>query len=407
MTNLTRRHFTGIVIAGTQARNLFGATANIGDTLQSSMQRRTIPGVVAQAVDLNKVLYSGAFGNRDAESNVPLTQDSLFQIASMTKPITSVAALQLVEQGKVKLDEPVEKYLPQLAKLQVLVNFDASGNPLFRPALKSISLRQLLTHTSGISYPTWHVQMNRWAQKNNLGATAIAPVVPLMFDPGSSWQYGYSLDWVGRLVETVSGLTLQKYFRQNILDPLGMNDTEFGVAPAKFDRMVSVYNRQGSGKFQAGARTQPAAPTDFNGGGGLSSSANDYVKFMRMLLRKGAGEGNVRILKASTVQDIFKNQIGLIVAGKMKTQSPGVSADVDTNPGHPDKWGLIGLLHGPGDKGIRSEGSTAWAGIYNTYFWVDPKKNVAGVVMMQYLPFYDPDAVGLLGDFERAVYSSL
>ncbi|MEI9811298.1 MAG: serine hydrolase domain-containing protein [Acidobacteriota bacterium] len=406
MTNLTRRHFTGLVLAGTQARNLFAATS-IGDTLQASMLRRGIPGVVAQAVDLNKVLYSGAFGNRDAASNVALNDDSIFQIASMTKPITSIAALQLVEQGKVSLDEPVSKHLPKLANAQVLEGFDASGNPTLRPAKKAITLRHLLTHTSGISYPTWHAKMMQWSQKNNLGPTAIAPVVPLMFDPGTSWQYGYGIDWTGRLVETLSGLTLQQYFRRNILDPLGMNDTDFGVAPAKFDRLVAIYNRQPDGKFQAGPRTQPPAPTDFNGGGGLSSTANDYVKFTRMLLRHGAGEGSVRILKASTVQDIFKNQIGSVVAGKMKTQQPNVTADVDTNPGHPDKWGLIGLLRGPGMPGLRSEGSTAWAGIYNTFFWVDPKKNIAGVVMMQYLPFYDPEAVGLLTDFERSVYASL
>lgn len=407
MANLTRRHFAGIVIAGSQARNLFGASVSVGDALQASMQHRGIPGVVAQAVDLNKVLYSGAFGKRDSASNIELTQDSIFQIASMTKPVTSVAALQLVEQGKVTLDEPIEKHLPKLANPQVLEGFDAAGNPRLRPAKKSITLRTLLTHTSGISYPTWHAKMTQWTQKNPTAPTAIAPVVPLMFDPGTSWQYGYGIDWTGRLVETVSGLTLQKYFRQNILDPLNMKDTEFGVAPANFERMVANYNRQPDGKFQAGPRTQPPPPTDFNGGGGLASTANDYVKFMRMILRKGAGEGNVRILKESTVQDIFKNQIGSVVAGKMKTQQPNVTADVDTNPGHADKWGLIGLLRGPGMPGLRSEGSTAWAGIYNTYFWVDPKKNVAGVVMMQYLPFYDPDAVGLLGDFERAVYANL
>jgi CubicO group peptidase (beta-lactamase class C family) len=404
--NLTRRHFAGILAAGTQARDIFGAVP-IGDTLQASMQRRGVPGVVAQAVDLNRLLYAGAFGNRDSASNVALTQDSIFQIASMTKPIASVAALQLVEQGKVTLDEPIEKHLPKLAKPQVLDGFDAAGNPILRPAKQSITLRHLLTHTSGISYPTWHAQMNQWAQKNATGPTSIAPVVPLMFDPGTSWQYGYSIDWVGRLVETLSGLNLQQYFRRNILDPLGMKDTEFGVAPANFERMAGIYIRQPDGKFQNGQRTTPPAPSDFNGGGGLASTANDYVKFARMILRKGAGDGNVRILKAATVQDMLKNQIGGITAGKMKTQQPNVSADVDTNPGHVDKWGLAGLLQGAGTKGVRSEGSTAWAGIYNTYFWVDPKKNIAGVVMMQYLPFFDPDAVGLLGDFERAVYANL
>ena len=184
-----------------------------------------------------------------------------------------------------------------------------------------------------------------------------------------------------------------------------MKDTDFGVAPAKFDRMVAVYNRTPDGKFTGGTRTQPAPPTDFNGGGGLSSTANDYVKFARMLLRKGKGEGNVQILKPATVEMLFKNQIGSIRAGAMKTMQPNVSADVDTHPGGTDHWGLIGLLQGSGTKGVRSENSTAWAGIYNTYFWVDPKKNIAGIVMMQYLPFFDPEAVGLLTDFERAVYS--
>jgi CubicO group peptidase (beta-lactamase class C family) len=251
--------------------------------------------------------------------------------------------------------------------------------------------------------------MARYTQRNSVAPTAIAPVVPLMFEPGTNWQYGYGIDWVGRLVEAISGLTLQQYFRRNILDPLGMTDTEFGVPAAKFERMVSVYNRTADGKFQGGQRGQqpPQAPTDFNGGGGLSSTANDYVKFTRMLLHKGKGEGSVQILKPATIEAIFKNQIGGIRAGYMKTTQANVTADVDTHPGGIDKWGLIGLLQGPGTKGIRPEGSTAWAGIYNTYFWVDPKKNIAGVIMMQYLPFFDPEAVGLLGDFERAVYASL
>jgi CubicO group peptidase (beta-lactamase class C family) len=353
------------------------------------------------------VIYSGAFGKRDAGSNIAVTPDSIFQIASMTKPVTSVAALQLVEQGKVKLDEPVGTFLPKLAKPQLLEGFTASGDPILRPAKTAITLRHLLTHTSGISYPTWHANMNRYAEKYPAGS-AIAPVVPLMFEPGTNWQYGYGLDWVGRLVEAISGLTLQQYFRRNILDPLDMTDTEFGVPAAKFDRVVSLYRRSPDGKFQGGEHGQPPAPyTDFNGGGGLSTTTGDYMKFTRMLLNKGQAEGKVQILQAATIESLFKNQIGGIRAGFMKSQSANVSADVDTHPGGVDKWGLIGLLHGSGTKGIRSEGSTAWAGIYNTYFWIDPKKNVSGVIMMQYLPFFDPEAIGLLGDFERAVYANL
>lgn len=403
MAKITRRHFSALVAASTQSPWLYGATS-VDDTVRESAERRKIPAVVAMAVDANRTLHQVAFGNRDSQSSVPVNGDSLFQIASMTKPITSVAALQLVEQSKITLDEPVAKFLPKLSSPQVLDGFTASGDPILRPAKSAITLRHLLTHTSGISYPTWHANMNRYAQKSPPQG-AIAPVVPLMFDPGTNWQYGYSIDWAGRLVETISGLTLQQYFRQHILDPLNMKDTEFGVPPAKFDRVVAGYNRAPDGKFSGGTRTQPAQPTDFNGGGGLSSSANDYVKFTRMLLRKGKGEGSVQILKPATVEMLFKNQIGSIRAGAMKTQQPNVSADVDTHPGGADHWGLIGLYHGSGTKGIRSEGSTSWAGIFNTFFWVDPKKNVAGVVMMQYLPFFDPEAVGLLTDFERAVYA--
>lgn len=370
------------------------------------MKRRGIPAVVAMAVDVNRVLYSGAFGKRDAASDVAVNADSIFQIASMTKPITSVAAMQLVEQGKVALDAPVAKHLPQLANMQVLTGFTSTGDAILRPAKTQITLRHLLTHTSGISYPMWHPEMSKYAQKAGIGPTTIAPVVPLMFEPGTSWQYGYNTDWAGRLVEAISGLTLQQYFRVNILDPLGMKDTEFGVDPKKFDRMVGRYQRTPDGKFQPVPRVQPSAQTDFNGGGGLSSTANDYVKFTRMILRHGVTGINTEILKARTVEMMLKNQIGGLRAGVLKTFSPNVSSAVDTHPGGTDKWGLGFLLQGPGTTGVRAEGSAAWAGIYNTYFWIDPNRAIAGVVMMQYLPFFDKDAVGLLGDFERAVYAS-
>jgi methyl acetate hydrolase len=405
MSLLTRRNFTGLLLAGSQAPRLFGA--GIDDTLRASFMRRGIPCAVAMAVDVNRVLYSGAFGKRDAASNVAVNGDSIFQIASMTKPITAVAAMQLVEQGKVTLDEPVAKFLPKLANPQVLTGFTATGEPMLRPAKTAITLRHLLTHTSGISYPTWHAAMAKYAQKGDIGPTSIAPVVPLMFEPGTSWQYGYSADWTGRLVEAISGQTLQQYFRVNILDPLGMKDTEFGVDPAKFERMVSVYRRDAQGVLKQDPRVQPPAPTDFNGGGGLTSTANDYVKFVRMILRYGLTGVNTEILKARSVEMMMKNQIGGLRAGYMKTMQPNVSSDVDTNPGHIDKWGLGFLLQGSGTTGVRAEGSMSWAGIYNTFFWIDPQRGIAGVLMMQYLPFVDKEAVGLLGDFERSVYANI
>ena len=401
---LTRRQFSGLLLAGSQAPNLFGAT--IDDTVRASMKQRGIPFAVAMAVDVDRVLFSGGYGKRDAASDVAVNADSIFQIASMTKPIAAVAAMQLVEQGKASLDAPVSKVLPKLANMQVLEGFTAAGDPILRPAKTPLTLRHLLTHTSGFAYSNWHDKMFLYAKKAPAPAP-IAPIVPLMFEPGTSWQYGYSTDWTGRFVEAVSGLTLQQYFRVNILDPLGMKDTEFGLPPAKFDRLVGRYTRTPEGTFQEVPRVQPPVQNDFNGGGGLLSSANDYVKFMRMILRYGLTGVNTEILKARTVKMMMQNQIGDLRAGVLKSYEPNISSDVDTHPGGVDKWGLGFLLHGPGTTGMRSEGSMAWAGIYNTYFWIDPNRGIAGVIMMQYLPFFDKDAIGLLGDFERSVYANI
>jgi CubicO group peptidase (beta-lactamase class C family) len=407
MTQLNRRQFGGVLLAaGACARTLFGATS-LDDVLRGGLQKRGIPSVVAMACDANRVLYSGAFGPRDGASSVKVASDSIYAIASMTKPVTAVAAMQFVERGKVKLDEPISKFLPQWTSPQVLDGFDAAGKPVLRSARTPITLRHLLTHTSGISYPTWHEAMSKYSAIRSIGPTSIAPVVPLMFEPGTSWQYGYSMDWVGRLVETLSGMNLSDYFQRNILGPLGMTDTGFDVDPSKFDRMVGRYTRTPDGKLQAVPRVQPPKSTDFNGGGGLYSTAADYVKFMQMILRYGLTGVNEQILSAKSVDMMLTNQIGDITAGKLKSQQRNVSADVDTNPGEADKWGLGFLLQGKQRSGMRASGSGAWAGIYNTYFWIDPHRRLGGVMMMQYLPFFDPEAVGLLGDFERAVYATV
>ncbi len=201
-------------------------------------------------------------------------------------------------------------------------------------------------------------------------------------------------------------MTLENYFQEFILQPLEMFDTSFIVPEDKMDRFVARYQRQPNGNFTVQQVPRPN-PTEFNGGGGLNSTANDYAKFMRMILRYGQGPGRVEILKARTVQEMSRNQIGNLRAGYLKTTNPAASADVDTHPGSEDRWGLGFLINPEPHEGGRSSGSLAWAGIWNTYFWVDHLRNVAGVVMMQYLPFFDPDAVGLLDDFERAVYANL
>jgi CubicO group peptidase (beta-lactamase class C family) len=405
--HLTRRQFgLSAVALALEARKLSAAGSNVDDVLRTGIQKRKIPAVAAMVATADKITYQGAFGKRDLASGVNVTPDSIFAIASMTKAITSTAALQLVEQGKVKLDEPVSNHLPELRMLQVLDGYDASGKPKFRAPKTAVTLRHLLTHTSGFCYDVWSDEMVEYEKHGGAAPTGVAPLVPLMFDPGKRWQYGYSTDWTGKLVEKLSGLTLEQYFQKNILQPLGMKDTSFILPPEKFARMVSNHRRQPDGSLKQDERTQPPAPTAFNGGGGLNSTCGDYVKFMQMILKNGRGPAGQQVLKPETVAMMSSNQIGDLGAGKLKTSRPAVSSDVDLHPGVTDKWGLGFLINTVAYAGGRSAGSLAWAGIDNTFYWIDPKRGMCATIMMQFLPFVDKEAVGLLGDFERAVYAS-
>jgi CubicO group peptidase (beta-lactamase class C family) len=378
--------------------------------LESSLQQHKIPMAVAMAATSSKITYTGVFGMRDSKSGVAVTPESIFMIASMTKPVTSVAAMQLVEQGKLKLDEPASTYIPELGTLQVLHGFDAgTGKPILKPATKPVTLRRLLTHTSGFVYDTWDADLLRYEKETGASFPlgTVAPLTPLMFEPGTRWQYGTSADWSGRLVETVSGLTLEQYFQKNILEPLGMHDTSFLVPEAKFDRLVSEYSREPvGGPLVENPRTLPKPPKAFNGGGGLYSTAPDYVRFMQMILRKGRAPNGQQILQPKTVDMMATIQTGELSAGKLKTVRPNISSDVDFHPGFKDGFGFGFLINSTAYEGRRSAGSLAWAGVANTYFWIDPRKGVAGVIMMQYLPFADQEALAVLGDFERAVYAS-
>lgn len=358
--------------------------------------------------DGRSTLYSGAFGKRDSASNVAVDSKSLFSIMSMTKAITTTAVMQLVEQGKLKLDEPATRILPELAKLQVIEGFDASGKPILRPAKTPITLRHLLTHTSGFSYDTWNEKLYRYAQfTKTLNADSITyPPSPLVFEPGTGWQYGTSLDWAGRMLNVVTRKSLEQYFQANILQPLGMYDTSYFIAPEKFDRLVGSYTRNPDGTMAAWPRAQPAPPRMPTGGGGLYSTAIDYIRFTQMILGKGS-LGGVRILSPESVAQMSRNQIGALSAGKMLSFDHGDSADVDVHPGVEDKWGFGFLINPVAYEGGRSAGSLAWAGSKNTFYWIDPQKNLAAVMLMQFGPFVDPAAVGMLGDFERAVYASL
>ena len=403
MSTLSRREFAGAVAAIGATKRLFAGGTGLDETLQSGLKRRKIPAAAAMVAGANNIAYSGAFGKRDSASGVAVTPDSIFYIASMTKAITSAAAMQLVEQGKVKLDEPVAKHLPQLGNLKVLDGFN-HDKPILRPVRNPVLLRHLLTHTSGFAYDTWDANMLKYtAQAGQLAPDA---VTPLIFEPGTRWQYGTGLDWTGRLVEAVSGLTLEQYFERNILSPLGMKDTGFTLPAAKFDRVVSRYGRQSDGSLKEDPRTMPPPPKFFNGGGGLYSTTGDYVRFMQMILRRGRGSSSDQILQPKTVDMMSTNQIRELSAGKLKSVRPDRSSDVDFHPGFTDKFTYGFLLNTTAYPGGRSAGSLAWAGINNTFYWIDPQKKLCAVLMMQFLPFVDRDAVGMLSDFEKAVYAT-
>jgi CubicO group peptidase (beta-lactamase class C family) len=391
----SRREFAGGLLMAIAGGRLLAAPS-AEEVLRDGIEKRKIPAAVGMFAAADKVLYTGAYGARDS-SGTPVTAESIFQIASMTKPLTTVAALQLVEQGKVTLDEPVSRLLPLLAMPKVLAGFDDSGQPILRPAARPITLRHLLTHTSGLCYDTWDESMARYIKA--AGVAAMAGIPPLMFDPGTRWQYGTGIDQAGLLVEKVGGMTLEEYFQAKILRPLGMTDTSYILPESKFDRLVTGAARQPDGSLKPNTRTLPKPPRTFGGGGGLYSTAADYVRFMQMILHKGES-----ILKPKTVAEMQVNQIGSATAGKMKSSKPEISSDVDVQPGATEKWGLGFLINTTPYEGGRAAGSLAWAGLYNTYFWIDPKRSRCGVLLMQYLPFADKEAFGLLGDFERAVY---
>ncbi len=385
--------------------------AQIDAILRRAADAGDVPGVVAAAATDKGVLYQGAFGKSDLAKGADIKPDTIFRMASMTKAVTSVAAMQLVEQGKLQLDQPIGSVLPDLAAPQVLAGFDASGAPQLRPAKRPITLRLLLTHTAGFAYDIWDPAIGRYIKATGTppGATGklAALKLPLVFDPGERWEYGINLDWVGRAVETAGGKPLDAYFRDHILHPLGMTDTDYVFTPAQQPRLVTTYQRKPDDTLSPmPVETAPPQREFWSGGGGLYSTAGDYLAFLQMLLHQGSFNG-AKILQPETVALMAQNQIGDIRAGILKTANPERSNDVDFFPGIPCRWGLGYMINTePGPNG-RSAGSVTWAGIFNTYYWLDPQKHVAGVILMQVLPFADHKAVALYGQFERGVYDAL
>lgn len=365
--------------------------------------RLGIPAAIGVVANGEKILWSAVAGHRHVAAGVALEFDDIFRLYSMTKPLTTVAALQLVEERKLHLDEPVSRQLPDLERVLVLEGFSAeSGEPRLRRPGRAITARHLLTHTAGFGYEFWNEEIRQFAAATGGGGLASLRagdlISPLLFDPGERWQYGISTDWLGRLVEELSGMSLGEYFQRRILAPLGMKDTGFRVPEEKHARIVSTHWRQSDGAWEEAAPAAPA-PHYESGGGGLSSTASDYVRFLQMLLRGGDG-----LLRRESIQQMEANQIGAHTAGRMATSQTDWASAVDFRPGVEHKFGFGMQINSEAYETGRPAGTAGWAGLANTYFWIDRASGNCAILMMQLLPFFDPAAVGMLHEFERMVY---
>lgn len=373
------------------------------EVLAEAVATGDVAGVVAVAAGRDGVAYEGAFGRREIGGGPGMTLDTVFWIASMTKALTTVAAMQLVERGAVTLDEP----LPDLEAARVLEGFDEAGAPRLRPPRRPITLRHLLTHTAGFTYDIWNADMGRYMAHHGIpgiiecrNATLDTPLVA---DPGERWEYGISIDWAGKVVERVSGQSLEDYLRQHVFEPLGMRDTAFVIGPDQRRRLASMHVRNADGSLRAIPFEVPQQPEFYMGGGGLYGTGPDYLAFLRML--DGGGElDGVRVLAPETVAEMSRNQIGDLEVVELKTAIPESSNDAEFFPGMVKRWGLGFMINTEAASTGRDAHSLAWAGLANTYYWLDPSRHLAGVLLAQVLPFADDRVLRLFDRFETAVY---
>jgi CubicO group peptidase (beta-lactamase class C family) len=379
------------------------ASAAISGVLRAAVARGDVPGVVAVVVSPDRVLYHEAFGKMNVAAGADMQKDSVFRIASMTKAVTSVGVMMLVEQGTLGLDDEVSKYLPAFKTRTVITRVDpAAGTYETRPATRPITIRHLLTHTSGIGY-SWSDPGLAIAQKKT-GATNDSEL-PLVHEPGEKWTYGANTRVLGDVVEKISGQRIDAYLESAILGPLGMRDTTYTVPPSKYPRVVTEHQKT-NGKIVETPNPTPI-PASIRGDGGLFSTAGDYARFLQMLLNRGQ-LGGTRVLKEQTVREMTRNQTGSVKVRLQPSADPARAKPYPLGAGE-DVWGFGFLLAAPAhpNPNMRRPGSLNWGGVYNTFFWVDPEAQIGAIVLMQMLPFYDEAALRVLRGVEEQIYRHL
>lgn len=382
----------------------------LDDGLNTAVSAGAVPGVVGMVTDREQTLYAGAFGQRVLGAEAAVTVDSVGLLASMTKAITATAAMQLVEQGQLDLHSPAAKWLPPLAQVQVLEGFAEDGTPQLRAPRQAITLQHLLTHTSGFGYEFFSAELARYQDAAEippiLSSAREALNMPLLFDPGERWNYGIGIDWVGQLIEAVTGQQLGDYLRAQVLEPLGMQDTAFRPSASMRARMMAIHARLPDGSLAPLDLKVPEQPGFDMGGGGLYGTLGDYLKFMRMVLNRGDSPGG-RILKTESVAAMCRNQIGALEVQNLKSSNPQLSNDFVLPPGIPQQWSLAWMINTQALPTGRPAGSLMWAGLANSYYWLDLHSGIGGALLMQILPFADVQALPLFLDFEYRVYQQL
>jgi methyl acetate hydrolase len=373
--------------------------------IADAVAQQDAPFLVAMVGHRDGAVWSGTAGQRSPGQ--PASLDTVFRIFSMTKAVGSMAAMILMDRGKLSADATVESIVPEFAQLQLLDGFDASGAPILRAPTVKATVRHLATHTSGLCYEFWNAPMARYMQASGappiLSGLTSAMNYPLQFEPGTQWGYGIGIDWLGRVVEAVDGRRIDQFCREEIFEPLGMTDTAFEVLPHMAARLASVGLRGEDGKFGDFALAPPSKPEFYGMGHALYSTAPDYLRFLRMVMGHGALDGK-RIISVAGLAHMLANQIGSVAIHSLPSTAPPLSADLDLFPGRKKSHSMAFMRFDEDIPGMRHAGSQGWAGVLNSHYWFDPTANVIGLLMTQSLPFIEPRFASTYEKFERAVY---
>lgn len=387
--------------------NDFQADAILNSVVTSEPR---VPGVVAMVTDRSQNIYQGVAGLRRMNDSAPMTMDSVFAIFSTTKAITATAVLQLVEEGKLDLDAPAARHVPDIGTLKVIDGFDATGEPILRAPKREITVRMLLVHTAGFGYDFFSETYNRLAREKGqpsvITASKASLMTPLLFDPGEKWQYGTNIDWAGQVVEAITGQRLGEVFQRRIFEPLGMTDTTFELNDGLRTRLAGMHARNADGSLTPMDFELPSSPEIHMGGHGLYGTVGDYMHFIRMWLNDGMGPHG-RVLKAETVAMAEQNQLGDLKITPLPGVIPSLSNDAEFFPGQPKSWSFSFMVNDQQAPTGRPAGALGWAGLANLFYWIDRKNSYGGFWATQILPFGDPVSFGGYMDFESAFYAHL